>query len=886
VIIFRVTATVIAILLVGAITLTAQQPIQVQWSTYLGGSGRDEARDVDCDNDENAYVCGVFNSLDFPAPRGVSGPQDSAGPGYVAKFAPDGTLMWLMWLRGFSPHEVAVSENGLVVICGSADVGANTLGGTQSGLVGSTDVGIVLVAPNGERLASMTIGGTRDDIGTSIDIIGDRIYVAGITVSTDLPTTPNAPQRTYGGGGSLGQGIGDGVVAKLVIDRSGPSVRVVPEIVSYYGGRYLDEILCIRKRNTLGEVYLGGRTRSDNLAGSRYISSSRSGDVFNDDGFIARLDSNLRPVWHMYLGGSGNDVVYDVLPRIEYDQSITNSAVSLTACGVYNGGSFLNPVRSFPVPADPPYAGGSQFGGDAFAIQTSGFSNSVRWLQVISTPNDDVSVALPRNGSLYGLPLVFSNGAVGPFVGARGFDAYLWAIEYRGNRDEVERYQGDADECILDADFQRFGYGGRALRLGSRGEYFCGSTNSTTLPGTSVQDATFQRTNRGGIDGYIVRTGCSNRRPQLVANDSVFCSEADTALVTFLYPTATAQWPDGSQGQAYVARGAGVVRVRYTTIGGCSEFVDSVIIRSGIVPQGVLGPSDTIELCKTDSALIWVSGKYINSVVWSGGEKVNDTTIRVTAPGTYTATIASEDGCTVTTNAVTVVSSQLGPGGNVRVEILNKDSIYVGDTLLVLVRLDVPPNTDITTLPVTWSASLRFDRWLFFPARPLTRGVTDDSSRIVSVAGTRAATSDTLGILALRVALGDTDTTDIILDSLQFFTCSPLSSPIKIGVRIAGICQAGGTKRFVTTARSQARVVVAPNPVSGNGATVTATGDDLQQVTARVVDLLGQSIELVGVEPIDGEHAWLLPSWLPSGRYVVMVQTPTVTSTANFEVVR
>jgi hypothetical protein len=206
--------------------------------------------------------------------------------------------------------------------------------------------------------------------------------------------------------------------------------------------------------------------------------------------------------------------------------------------------------------------------------------------------------------------------------------------------------------------------------------------------------------------------------------------------------------------------------------------------------------------------------------------------------------------------------------------------------LLVLVRLDVPPSTDITTLPVTWSASLRFDRWLFFPARPLTRGVTDDSSRIVSVAGTRAATSDTLGILALRVALGDTDTTDIILDSLQFFTCTPLSSPIKIGVRIAGICQAGGTKRFVTTVRSQARVVVAPNPVSGNGATVTATGDDLQQVTARVVDLLGQSIELVRVEHIDGAHEWLLPSWLPSGRYVVMVQTPIVTSTANFEVVR
>jgi hypothetical protein len=884
-IIFRATAIVIAIVLMGATLLTAQQPIQVQWSTYLGGSGRDEARGVDCDNDENAYVCGVFNSLDFPAPRGVSGPQDNAGPGYVAKFSSDGNLLWLMWLRGFSPHEVAVSENGLVVICGSADVGANTLGGTQSGLVGSTDVGILLVAPNGERLASTTIGGTRDDIGTSIDIVGDRIYVAGITLSTDLPTTPNAPQRTYGGGGSLGQGIGDGVVAKLVIDRSGPSVRIVPDIVSYYGGRYLDEILCIRKRNTLGEVYLGGRTRSDNLPGSRYISSGRSGDVFNDDGFIARLDSNLRPEWHMYMGGSGNDVVYDVQPRIEYDQSIATSAVSLTACGAYNGGSFLSPVRSFPPPADPPYAGGSQFGGDAFAIQTSGFLNSVRWLQVISTPNDDVCVALPRNGSLYGLPLVFSNGAVGAFTGARGFDAYLWTIEYRGNRDEVERYQGNADECILDADFQRFGYGGRAVRAGSRGEYFCGSTNSTSLPGTSVQDASFQRTNGGGIDGCIVRTGCSYRRPQLVASDSVFCNEADTALVTFSYPTATVQWPDGSQGQAYVARDAGVVRVRYTTTGGCDEFVDSVIIRSGLVPRGVLGPSDTVELCSNgDSAIIMLSGANINAVTWSGGKPLGDSAIVVSTPGPYTAVLTSADGCVATTNTVVARNRVIDTAVRIETTIVTKDSIHPGSRFDVVLRL-VGGSTPVS-YPDSWTGNIRFNGSVLLPLFPIADKRTVDAVVEGIVSRRRTNVGDTLVILPFRAALGETDSVVISLNNITYSPCANVQPEVTIPISIAGICRANGIPRFITARASRLTILGVKGGTEHTPLEVTAGGQDVGMADAQLWSILGETIPLQRRVSEGHLAQWYYSSPLPSGFYIVVVRANRDIATAPLRILR
>lgn len=863
---------VMTLLMASAVWAPAQQQVQVQWATYLGGSDRDEARDVDCDDDENAYVCGVFQSADFPRPRGVPGTQDFLGPGYLAKFSAEGELLWLMWFRGFSPHEVAVSANGTAVVVGSADDGLNSLGGVQPGPGGTTDVGLVLVAPNGERLASTTIGGTLDDIGTSVDIVNDRIFIAGITASTDLPTTSNAPQRTYGGGGSPGQGIGDGVIARYVVDRSGGTVSIVPEIVSYYGGRYLDEILCIRRRNTLGEVYIGGRTRSDNLPGSAYISSGRSGDVFNDDGFMARLDSNLRPVWHMYMGGTGNDVVYSVQPRIEYDQSIFTTAVSVTACGVYNGGSFIIPGRTTPSPVDLPYSGGSQFGGDAFAIQTSGFLNILRWAEAISTVDDDVCVALPRNLSTFGLPLVFSNGAVGSFSRGNGFNAYLWTIEYRFGRDVAVQYQGNADECILDADQQRFGFGGRSLREGSRGEYFCGSTNSTVLPETDVPGKSFQQSNRGGFDGYLVRTGCSNRRPQLVAADSALCTSTDTTVLTFSYPTATAIWPDGSQGQTYVARGPGIVRVRYTTTNGCREYEDSVEIRAGVLPQGTLGPDNVLELCgDADSVKIFLTGTNIDAVQWSGGRPMGDTAIIVTTPGQYTATLTSADGCVSTTNTVIVRNRAIDTTVRIEASIVTVDSIMPGSRFDIVLRLlgGTPP----ISYPDSWTGSIRYNGTVLLPLFPITITQTVDVEVQAITSAQRTYGGDTLAILPFSAALGETDTVEFVMDTITYTPCTGGSADVSIPISIAGICRANGIPRFITTRAARLSIIRVRGGTEQTPFEVSAAGSDVDIADAQLWSILGESIPLQRQASEGRSAMWRCASPLSSGRYIVVVRS-------------
>jgi hypothetical protein len=884
---FVITA-VIALLLCGGVPLHCQDQLDVAWTTYFGGSGNDEARAVVVDSNDNVYVCGVVEGSDFPPPVNVPTSFDNGPGGFLASFSPDGTLRWLQYFGCVRPHELVITRNGVLLMAGQT---ADECGG------GSADGTVSLFNTSGERLGrDYTFDGSKDDMVTCIDVQDDPtngaevVFVAGITQSNDFPVTPNAPQAAYQGGSPGPEGTGDGFVASLRIVPVGNVLQLEAAVVTYFGGPGLDEVLALRVGQEDGKaskIYIGGRTRSSKLPAPGIQQPDRLGAASDDDGFVACLDaSSLEGKWMMFLGALGNQAVHGLQTEAVPTANPTTGN-RIRVCGVNNG-------SNFPWPGDQTrqpilYQGGSALGGDVFYLEiqerfnpTQNITDAfVAQVSGVASFEDDFPGAFARTPDTLDRIVMFSDGIVTSAGGSTNFNAYIYSSDL--NRSYVREYRGNADEFILDQNQARFGFGG--YDVGRKSRYICGRTSSTVLPGTSAAGPIFQRASKGGIDAYIVKLGCEGLKATISASDTVICSPSDTVTLRIQPSPDNLRWDDGSTSATRVVRSSGTYRVSYRLPGGC-DVVDSVFIKGGITPSGKLVPSDTIDLCETDSALIWVSGKYINSVVWSGGEKVNDTTIRVTSPGTYTATIASEDGCTVTTNAVTVVSSQLGAGGNVRVEILNKDSITVSDTLLLLVRLDVPPNTDITTLPLTWSASLRFDRWLFFPARPLTRGVTDDSSRIVPVAGTRAATSDTLGILALRVALGDTDTTDIILDSLQFFTCSQLSSPIKIRVRIAGICQAGGTKRFVTTTRSQARVVVAPNPVSGNSATVTATGEDLQQVTARVVDLLGQSIELARVEHIDGEHEWLLPSWLPSGRYVVMVQTPIATSTANFEVVR
>ena len=158
-------------LTLASVIVSAQAQLEVQWATYLGGSGKDQMRD-------NVYVCGVFTSTDFPKPRNVPTSFDTIGPGgYLASFSPTGEMRWLQYFSCVRPLELAISDAGVLVMVGSI---ANQCG--------NVDATVSTFTTLGERFArDQFLGGSEADVATSVDIVGNTIYVGGVTESTQSP---------------------------------------------------------------------------------------------------------------------------------------------------------------------------------------------------------------------------------------------------------------------------------------------------------------------------------------------------------------------------------------------------------------------------------------------------------------------------------------------------------------------------------------------------------------------------------------------------------------------------------------------------------------------------------------------------------------------------
>ncbi len=880
----KLTITILC-LLAPFVSGRAQDQLDVAWTTFLGGSGNDEARAVVVDKFDNVYVCGVVEGTGYPPPQNVPSSFDQGPGGFLASFSPDGKLRWLQYFSCCRPHELVITRLGILLMAGQT---TETFG---------ADGFVALFDTDGVRLGrDYVFNGSKDDIITSIDVQTDPtngaevVYVAGITESEDFPVTPNAPQGAFQGGGPGATSTRDGFVASLRIVSVGGILQLIPAVVTYFAGPGLDEILALRLGQEDGKaskIYIGGRTRSSKLPAPGIQQPTRLGGPSDDDGFVACLDaSTLEGKWMMFLGAAGNQAVHglqtDAVPTIN-----PTTGNLIRVCGVNNGSNFPWPGQPGAQPIL--YQGGSALGGDVFYLEIlERFNPSqnitdafVTQISGVASFEDDFPGAFARKADTLDRIVMYSNGILTSAGASTNFNAYMYSSDV--SRSFVREYRGNADEFILDVNQARFGFGG--YDVGPKARYFCGSTTSTSLPGIDAAGPIFQRTPGGGRDAYIVKLGCAARTARIAASDSVLCSADDSSTLTIQPSPTSVKWEDGSTSLSRVVRGPGTYKLEFTEAGGC-RFIDSVIIRAGTTPVGKLTPSGTIDLCTTPDALITVNGSNFSTIQWSGGTVVDNQTIRVSSAGKYWAILTSSDGCVTTTDTVTVTSLSGSAGISAALGLVNTDSVEVEETARVTLRITAPAGTSLETLPVDWSAVVQFDRWILHPVRPLTLGTANDSIRTVSVSGRRKPSSDTLGVFAFRVALGPSDSATIIVDSLVFEPCAVKVPGTALGLKIAGICQAGGEKRLITTTRNRPRVAIAPNPVGGMGSTVTAESIDALSATARIVDLVGQTIEIERIDAEDGTVQWLIPNWLPTGRYACVVTSGDVSSSVIFEVVR
>lgn len=298
------------------------------FSTFLGGSGAEAGTGVAVDGQNNIYVCGITSSGNFPTTQGAfqttfqnAGSRDASGNalhhGFVTKLSPQGSLVYSTLLGGESsdkPAGLALDSTGAVYITGATQSTKfpTTTGAAQStykgrGAAGSLgdvlfgDAFVTKLNPAGSAVVYSTyLGGSADDtgVGIAVDASGNA-YVAGSTLSSNFPVTPDAIQASFAGFGGQGmaanpnQGFdserirnsGDAFFAKL-------SSTGALTFSTYFGGSQDDAAFSVAV-DAAGNAYIGGDTLSTNLKTSSGALQSSYGGTGTQgprgDGFVAKI---------------------------------------------------------------------------------------------------------------------------------------------------------------------------------------------------------------------------------------------------------------------------------------------------------------------------------------------------------------------------------------------------------------------------------------------------------------------------------------------------------------------------------------------------------------------------------------------------------------------
>lgn len=190
------------------------------YSTFLGGSGSDQANGIALDASGSAYVTGFTSSADFPTrsafqstlSRGAS--SGSALDAFVTKLAPAGdALVYSTFLGGAGSDRgmgIAIDSLGSAYVTGVTDSMDFPLQAAYAPRIGAGfDAFVTKLSPTGDGLLYSTyLGGSGADYGLAIGVdAAGSAYISGTTDSQDLPILSGFKSALSSGG--------DGFLAKF-----------------------------------------------------------------------------------------------------------------------------------------------------------------------------------------------------------------------------------------------------------------------------------------------------------------------------------------------------------------------------------------------------------------------------------------------------------------------------------------------------------------------------------------------------------------------------------------------------------------------------------------------------------------------------------------------
>jgi len=267
------------------------------YSTYLGGSGQDNATAIAVDAEGNAYVTGFTNSSDFPVREAAQPTKRGEFNAFITKLDPSGAILKSTFFGGSVSDygsSIAIDDANNVYLAGLAtSPNLPTVNAIQPSNGGFADAYIAKVDLAEGRIVYATYFGGNGIDGASNAIVdrAGNVYVTGLTSSSNLPMV-NPLQPAYGGG------IFDAFVAK--INSSGTKIIYS----TYLGGAGQDRALRIAIDSS-GNAFVTGDTDSTDFPLSNALQRFNGG---GSDAFVTKINAaGNRLIYSSYLGGSGSD---------------------------------------------------------------------------------------------------------------------------------------------------------------------------------------------------------------------------------------------------------------------------------------------------------------------------------------------------------------------------------------------------------------------------------------------------------------------------------------------------------------------------------------------------------------------------------------------------
>ncbi|HST06448.1 MAG TPA: SBBP repeat-containing protein [Chloroflexia bacterium] len=281
------------------------------YSTYLGGSEIDWVSGIAVDTQGEAAITGRTSSTDFPVMNAIQPSTAGGNEAFVSKLNAQGSgLMFSTYLGGSGNEDanaVAMDYSGDVYVTGSTssstdfpieDAAQPVYGG------GPTDAFVTKYSSDGQTyLYSTYLGGDQEfagdrGFGIAVDSAGNA-YVTGDTDSFDFPTV-NAFQGTFQGGES------DAFVTKINSTGRGFVYSTYLGGSGITGGSGTDSGFAIAT-DIAGNAYITGNTDSADfpLMNPLQPALRPSYDIFISE--LNPTGSNL--IYSTYLGGNsaGNE---------------------------------------------------------------------------------------------------------------------------------------------------------------------------------------------------------------------------------------------------------------------------------------------------------------------------------------------------------------------------------------------------------------------------------------------------------------------------------------------------------------------------------------------------------------------------------------------------